>query len=296
MAQPLEKPKARATRSGDDGVIRFLRPWGLDLRNADNSTIRGLVIHSFPYAQIGFDGTDGTTVKGNWLGIKPDGSVSARKSTEDRMIGLSLINSAINLIGGPDADKNVISGTEIGLVADGQGRERQPHLRQLHRHDHRRPRRAGQQRDRHPAHRADEPRRPRHGAEPDHRQRRARQRRGLLRHQPPRRQGNRHLGQLRRPQRRGTGRVAHGRAARARSRHLRPRLARDRDRRHRRRPSSTSSPATTSASSSTAARTARRSRPTSSAPSTAARPRPPDRATATASASSPTASARPRGT
>ena len=121
LAEPLDKPKAKATRSSDDGVIRFLRPWGLDLRNADSSTIRGLIVHSFPYAQIGMDGTDAANIKGNWLGLKPDGSVSERKSTEDRMLGLSLINSAINVIGGPGADKNVISGNEIGLVAMDQG-------------------------------------------------------------------------------------------------------------------------------------------------------------------------------
>ena len=121
LAEPLDKPKAKATRSSDDGVIRFLRPWGLDLRDADSSTIRGLIIHSFPYAQIGMDGTDAANIKGNWLGLKPDGSLSQRKSTEDRMLGLSLINSAINVIGGPGADKNVISGTEIGVVLMDQG-------------------------------------------------------------------------------------------------------------------------------------------------------------------------------
>lgn len=120
-AEPLDKPKAKATRSSNDGVIRFLRPWGLDFRNADSSTIRGLIIHSFPYAQIGFDGTDAANVKGNWLGIKPDGSVSARKTTEDRMLGLSLINSAMNVIGGPGADKNIISGNEIGMVLMDRG-------------------------------------------------------------------------------------------------------------------------------------------------------------------------------
>lgn len=121
LAEPLEQPKAKATRSSNEGVIRFLRPWGLDFRDADNSTIRGLIIHSFPYAQIGFDGTDGTTVKGNWIGLKPDGSVSGRQSTEDRMLGLALINSAVNLIGGPNAEKNVISGTEIGIVLMDRG-------------------------------------------------------------------------------------------------------------------------------------------------------------------------------
>lgn len=121
VAEPLEQPKAKATRSGNDGVIRFLRPWGLDFKDADDSTIRGLIIHSFPYAQIGFDGADRMTVKGNWIGLKPDGSVSERKSVEDRMLGLALINSAVNLIGGPNADKNIISGTEIGLVLMDRG-------------------------------------------------------------------------------------------------------------------------------------------------------------------------------
>ena len=69
IAELLDRPKTRATRSSDDGVIRFLRPWGLDFRNADSSTIKGLIVHSFPYAQIGFDGTDAANVQGNWLGI-----------------------------------------------------------------------------------------------------------------------------------------------------------------------------------------------------------------------------------
>lgn len=121
VAEPLERAKGKATRSSNDGVIKFLRPWGLDLRDADGSTLTGLIIHSFPYAQIGFDGTDGAFVQGNWLGLKADGAASERKSTEDRMMGLSLINSAQNTIGGLGPDKNVISGVEIGVVLMDRG-------------------------------------------------------------------------------------------------------------------------------------------------------------------------------
>jgi hypothetical protein len=51
---PTERPKARSTRAVTADPIRFLRPWGLDLRDADGSTI--LIIHDFPYLQIGLDG------------------------------------------------------------------------------------------------------------------------------------------------------------------------------------------------------------------------------------------------
>ena len=234
LAEPLDKPKAKATRSSDDGVIRFLRPWGLDLRNADSSTIRGLIIHSFPYAQIGMDGTDAANIKGNWLGLKPDGSLSERKSTEDRMLGLSLINSAINVIGGPGADKNVISGNEIGVVADGPGgTEQQPHLRQLHRHDHRRPRPPPQHRDRHPPHRAHDPRRPWHRGEPDPRQRGRRRRDGSYGISVLAAKKTEICSNFVGVSAAGMPGVADGRAARPRHRHLRPRLARHRDRRHR---------------------------------------------------------------
>ncbi|MBE2316543.1 right-handed parallel beta-helix repeat-containing protein [Solirubrobacter sp. CPCC 204708] len=116
VAEPLDKPKARATRADNDGVIRFLRPWGLDLRNADGSVIRGLIIHSFPYTQLGLDGTDRAVIKGNWLGLTRDGAVQPRKSVEDRQIGLTLYNSAEAQIGGVGPEKNVISGNEVGIA------------------------------------------------------------------------------------------------------------------------------------------------------------------------------------
>ena len=272
LAEPLDKPKAKATRSSDDGVIRFLRPWGLDLRNADSSTIRGLIVHSFPYAQIGIDGTDAANVKGNWLGLKPDGSVSERKSTEDRMLGLSLINSAINVIGGPGADKNVISGNEIGIVADG------PRARAATSS-------AATTSARPPTAAADRPN-TETGillTEPANLAGRGTEEnrilgnvvvgdaRRVLRHQHPRRQEDRDLAATSSasappacPSRRRASRSATTSASTSTTRPT-PRSAAPA------RPSSTSSPATTSASRSTAARTARRSRATASAPTSTAR-------------------------
>ena len=224
-------------------MIRFLRPWGLDLRNADSSTIRGLIIHSFPYAQIGMDGTDGANIKGNWLGLKPDGSLSERKSTEDRMLGLSLINSAQATSSAvPARDKNVISGNEIGIVAMDRGASANliwgNYIGATT--DGLRP--PPQHRDRHPAHRAREPRRPRHGARTGSSATWSLgDRTGSLRHQHPRRQEDRDQRQLRRRQRRRHAGVADRRAARPRHRHLRPRLARHRRSAAPARPSSTSS-------------------------------------------------------
>jgi CSLREA domain-containing protein/uncharacterized repeat protein (TIGR01451 family) len=114
---PSEDPKARSTRAVAADPIRFLRPWGLDLRDADGSVIRGLIIHDFPYLQIGLDGTDQATINGNWLGLDAAGNAQTRASATDQRVGLAMINSAQATVGGPGRDKNVISGNDHGLVA-----------------------------------------------------------------------------------------------------------------------------------------------------------------------------------
>lgn len=120
-AQPLEDAKAMSAQASADGVVRFLRPWGLELLNADGSTIRGLMVHDFPYAQIGLDGTDQATITGNWLGLDPLGDAQTRTSAADSQLGLSLINSAQATIGGPGREKNVISGNDIGIALHDAG-------------------------------------------------------------------------------------------------------------------------------------------------------------------------------
>ena len=164
IAEPLDKPKAKATRSSDDGVIRFLRPWGLDFRDADGSTIKGLIVHSFPYAQIGFDGTDAANVQGNWLGITPAGDVAAAQVHRGPSARPLADQQRDERHRRPRRRQERDLRQRDRHRADGPGREQQPHLRQLHRHDHRRPRPPPQLRDRHPPHRAGGPRRPRHAA------------------------------------------------------------------------------------------------------------------------------------
>ena len=114
---PSESPKARSTRAVATDPVRFLRPWGLDLRDADGSVIRGLIIHDFPYLQIGMDGTDQATIKGNWLGLDAAGNAQTRASVTDQRVGLAMINSAQATVGGPGRDKNVVSGNDHGIVA-----------------------------------------------------------------------------------------------------------------------------------------------------------------------------------
>ncbi|HWK29679.1 MAG TPA: right-handed parallel beta-helix repeat-containing protein [Solirubrobacter sp.] len=118
---PTEHPKAKSTRVAEDDPIRFLRPWGLDLRDADGSTIRGLIVHDFPFAQIGLDGTDQATITGNWLGLDADGEPQTIPTQPGQRIGLAMINSAQATVGGPGRDKNVVSGNDHGIVAHDAG-------------------------------------------------------------------------------------------------------------------------------------------------------------------------------
>ena len=115
--EPAARPKAKSTRAQAADPIRFLRPWGLDLRDADGSTIRGLIIHDFPFIQLGLDGTDQATIKGNWLGLDATGEPQKSPTTADQRVGLSMINSAQATVGGPGRDKNVVSGNDHGIVA-----------------------------------------------------------------------------------------------------------------------------------------------------------------------------------
>jgi hypothetical protein len=118
---PVERPKGLSTQAKADDPIRFLRPWGLDLRDADASTIRGLVIHDFPSAQIGLDGTDQATITGNWLGLDASGEPQTIPTQPGQRIGLAMINSAQATVGGPGRDKNVVSGNDHGIVAHDAG-------------------------------------------------------------------------------------------------------------------------------------------------------------------------------
>jgi hypothetical protein len=115
------QPRALSTQAKAAEPIRFSRPWGLDLRDADGSTIRGLIIHDFPFAQIGLDGTDQATITGNWLGLDAGGEAQTIPTEPGQRIGLAMINSAQATVGGPGRDKNVVSANDHGIVAHDGG-------------------------------------------------------------------------------------------------------------------------------------------------------------------------------
>ena len=82
-------------------------------------TIRGLVIDGFGRAGVVLDGTTGTTVSGNWIGLSTGGSTPAGNS-----VGVFVTNGASgNTVGGTTvAARNVISGNaDNGVWLDGAG-------------------------------------------------------------------------------------------------------------------------------------------------------------------------------
>jgi len=79
---------------------------------SDGSTIRGLVIQNFTGSGITIAGSSGNTIAGNWIGLNAAGTGAAGNA-----VGISIWNSANNIIGGSSAaDRNVISGnTSLGI-------------------------------------------------------------------------------------------------------------------------------------------------------------------------------------
>ncbi|MBI5670307.1 MAG: right-handed parallel beta-helix repeat-containing protein [Chloroflexi bacterium] len=73
---------------------------------AGNSTVRGLLVHSFTGAGMLLQAGSGSTIAGNYIGTDVTGSV--RLGNRD---GIYLLNSSNNVIGGTTAaDRNLISG------------------------------------------------------------------------------------------------------------------------------------------------------------------------------------------
>ena len=80
---------------------------GLNLATGSTgSTVRGLAINRFSARAIGVFGGGGHTISGNYLGVRPDGSVLTPAQGEGMQVG-----SSGNTIGGTGpADRNLISG------------------------------------------------------------------------------------------------------------------------------------------------------------------------------------------
>ncbi len=117
--QPGSSPNTLAT--GDDAVLLVELDGSLVGGNGigftilgNGTTIQGLVINRFTYVGVYFDATGGGTlgghtVRGNFIGTDPSGTVAAGNGTW----GIFL-RSPDSLIGGPDpADRNVIAANGI---------------------------------------------------------------------------------------------------------------------------------------------------------------------------------------
>jgi hypothetical protein len=86
---------------------------------AGNSTVQGLVVHSFGRTAIVLSGGGGNVVVGNYIGTDATGT---RREGDGNNIGLS-ISSADNRVGGTaEGERNLISGNrEAGILDSGSG-------------------------------------------------------------------------------------------------------------------------------------------------------------------------------
>ncbi|MDA0169650.1 right-handed parallel beta-helix repeat-containing protein [Solirubrobacter taibaiensis] len=97
----------------NDGYQYVLAPHGLEVRGQD-ITVSGMIIHSFPGAQIDLDGgSSAITVEDNWLGVDRTGKLDrgAFHDNNTATAGVSVRDSA-----GVKIEGNVISGLEIGVL------------------------------------------------------------------------------------------------------------------------------------------------------------------------------------
>jgi titin len=114
--------KANTQADADDAVLRIVLDGqgkvarGL-LIEAGGTTVRGLVFNGFD-AAIAIRGAGGNTIAGNFIGTDSTGTKS-----RGNFLGVSIFNSAGNIIGGSSpADRNLISGnetSELGSTAIG---------------------------------------------------------------------------------------------------------------------------------------------------------------------------------
>lgn len=95
-------------------------PHGLTVKGNTGTTIRGLVVHSFPGAQIALADATGAHVAGNWVGVAADGSTARGRAIEGPIdsAGIFVNDSAASIVGGP-GDGNAVAAVERGILVDG---------------------------------------------------------------------------------------------------------------------------------------------------------------------------------
>lgn len=85
---------------------------------AGNSTIRGFVLNSFISHAIWLSGNGGNAIEGSYIGLDLSGTVSTGNNNANW--GIYIDNSPANQIGGSTAaQRNVISGSHVGIVING---------------------------------------------------------------------------------------------------------------------------------------------------------------------------------
>ncbi|ADB49077.1 Calx-beta domain-containing protein [Conexibacter woesei] len=97
-------------------------PHGLFVRDTAGVTIRGLVIHSFPGAQVQLLRAAEAHLKGNWLGLDAEGVSDRGREIPGSVDSAGIVATAVtqSSIGGLlPGERNVVSGLERGVIVDG---------------------------------------------------------------------------------------------------------------------------------------------------------------------------------
>lgn len=108
-----------------DGIFWVRPPHGLFVRGTADVSVRGLVIHSFPGAQIALKQVSRATIAGNWLGVDATGELDRGREIPGRVDSAGIMADDVedSTLGGPlPFDRNVVSGLERGILVGGHSR------------------------------------------------------------------------------------------------------------------------------------------------------------------------------
>lgn len=97
-------------------------PHGIRVRGTRDVTIRGLIVHSFPGAQISVADVRTLTLQGNWLGLGADGVSDRGRQLEGPVDSAGLVATSVEqgmIGGGLPSMANVVAGVERGILVDG---------------------------------------------------------------------------------------------------------------------------------------------------------------------------------
>ena len=115
--------KNTGTGTGFDGDLRIvldgagLAGDGIHLQGG-NSTVEGLVIRKYGHHAIRITGAGSNRIRGNLIGLDPDGRTDAGSDSS----GISISNSPANVIGGSSpSNRNIIAGNTRGVWIRGAG-------------------------------------------------------------------------------------------------------------------------------------------------------------------------------